>query len=139
MSAPSDAEIAAIRGFNRFYTRAIGLLGRYLGGSWSLTEARVLYELFTRDGLTARDLGAELGLDAGYLSRILARFERDGLLSRQAAADDGRRRFSSSRARAAPPSRPMTRPRGRRWPGCSRASRLATANGLSAPWGRCRG
>jgi DNA-binding MarR family transcriptional regulator/predicted GNAT family acetyltransferase len=91
MSTESDAQIAAIRGFNRFYTRAIGLLGRYLGGSWSLTEARALYELFTRDGLTARDLGAELGLDTGYLSRILARFEREGLLVRSPAPEDGRR------------------------------------------------
>jgi len=103
MSAPADAQIAAIRGFNRFYTRAVGLLGHYLGGSWSLTEARVLYELFTRDGLTARDLGSELGLDAGYLSRILGRFERDGLLLRHAAADDGRRQILqlTDRGRAA--------------------------------------
>ena len=77
-----EGQIAAVRGFNRFYTRAIGLLGRYLGGPWSLTEARVFYELFSRDGLTARDLGEELGLDAGYLSRILKRFEADGFLAR---------------------------------------------------------
>lgn len=91
MAADLDDQIAAIRGFNRFYTRAVGLLGRYLGGPWSLTEARVFYELFTRDGLTARDLGQDLGLDAGYLSRILRRFEADGYLVRTVSPADGRR------------------------------------------------
>lgn len=91
MAADLDDQIAAIRGFNRFYTRAIGLLGRYLGGPWSLTEARVFYELYTRDGLTARDLGQDLGLDAGYLSRILRRFEADGYLVRTVSPADGRR------------------------------------------------
>lgn len=106
MAADLDQQITAVRGFNRFYTRAIGLLGRYLGGSWSLTEARVLYELFTREGLTASDLCEELGLDAGYLSRILRRFEADGLVSREVAPDDARRSLlsltSAGRAAFAP-------------------------------------
>ncbi|MBY0362003.1 MAG: helix-turn-helix domain-containing GNAT family N-acetyltransferase [Phreatobacter sp.] len=95
MAADLDDQIAAIRGFNRFYTRAVGLLGRYLGAGWSLTEARILYELFSRDGLSASDLCDELGLDAGYLSRILRRFEADGLLGRQPAPQDGRRSLLS--------------------------------------------
>ncbi len=95
MAADLDDQIAAIRGFNRFYTRAVGLLGRYLGAGWSLTEARILYELFSRDGLSASDLCDELGLDAGYLSRILRRFEADGLLGRQTAPQDGRRSLLS--------------------------------------------
>ncbi len=93
--ATDDAQIAAIRGFNRFYTRAIGLLGRYLDAPWSLTESRVLYELFARDGLTAATLCEELGLDAGYVSRILKKFEAAGWLARTPSAEDGRRAILS--------------------------------------------
>lgn len=86
-----DPDIAAMRGFNRFYTRAIGLLGRYLDAPWSLTESRVFYELFAREGLTAAELCDELGLDAGYVSRILKKFEAAGWLARRPSADDARR------------------------------------------------
>jgi DNA-binding MarR family transcriptional regulator/N-acetylglutamate synthase-like GNAT family acetyltransferase len=80
--------IADVRAFNRFYTRWVGALERHhLGTSFSLAEARVLYELAHRPGMIARDIIEQLGLDAGYLSRMLKRFEADGLIQRQAAAD----------------------------------------------------
>jgi DNA-binding MarR family transcriptional regulator/GNAT superfamily N-acetyltransferase len=83
--------IDAVRHFNRFYTRQIGVLQETLLSSrFSLTEMRVLYELAYSPQLTASDLIARLGLDGGYLSRILSRFERDGLLRKTSAAHDAR-------------------------------------------------
>jgi len=84
---------AAVRQFNRFYTRQIGLLAaQYLDSPFSLTQARVLYELaqHSAPGTTAADLTRELGLDPGYLSRLLRGFQRDGLLRKQASPSDGR-------------------------------------------------
>lgn len=91
--SPLDQRIAAIRAFNRFYTNRIGVVrDRILTSRFSLTEARVLYELANaEEAPTAGSIGAMLDLDAGYLSRILRRFETDGLLTRAPAPEDRRR------------------------------------------------
>jgi DNA-binding MarR family transcriptional regulator len=83
--------VATVRRFNRFYTRAIGVLDRaYLGGPYTLAETRVVYEIATQAAATPGRIAAELDLDPGYLSRILARLERDGLVARRRSAHDGR-------------------------------------------------
>jgi DNA-binding MarR family transcriptional regulator/GNAT superfamily N-acetyltransferase len=85
--------IAAVRHFNRFYTRRIGVLHEgLLASPFSLAEVRVLYELAHRPGVTARDLARDLGLDGGYLSRILQGFARRKLVSRGTSAADARQR-----------------------------------------------
>jgi DNA-binding MarR family transcriptional regulator/GNAT superfamily N-acetyltransferase len=82
---------ANFRRFNRMYTRLIGTLNEgLLGSEFGLAEARVLYELATSKGNTAKGISEQLGLDAGYLSRLLGKFERDGLLQKKASALDGR-------------------------------------------------
>jgi DNA-binding MarR family transcriptional regulator/GNAT superfamily N-acetyltransferase len=91
VATPPRGRIDTIRAFNRFYTRQIGVLGeRFFDSAFSLTELRVLYELAHRDAPTATTVGAELGLDAGYLSRILRRFESRGLIRRSPSPDDRR-------------------------------------------------
>jgi len=81
-----------VRGFNRFYTRVLGLLRPDLAGSaFGLTEARVLFELAHRDDVAVSDLRRELDLDAGYLSRILSGFTASGFAAREKSAADGRR------------------------------------------------
>lgn len=96
LEAEVQRRVAAVRRFNRFYTRQIGLLGEgYLDSLFSLTEARVLYELAQREPTTASQLGRELGLDAGYLSRILRGFGKRGLIARRPSERDGRQSILS--------------------------------------------
>jgi len=85
-----DLHVKALRGFNRFYTRCIGVLNPYLGSDLSLTEVRVLYELAHRDQPTATELAQDLALDTGYLSRILRRFEAKHWLERVPSPADAR-------------------------------------------------
>ena len=85
-----------VRRFNRFYTRQIGLLNEgLLNSPFSLTEVRTLYELAHGERSTAVELCKELGLDAGYLSRILRKFEKQGLIAKNVSRQDGRQSLLS--------------------------------------------
>ena len=89
--APDDP-VAAVRAFNRLYTNVIGVLrDGYLGTPYSLTEARLIFELGQQDSTEVASLRRGLDLDAGYLSRILTRFEADRLITRRRSDNDGRR------------------------------------------------
>jgi len=92
LSQPAfDQEVAAVRAFNRFYTRKLGVLDQHLLNSpFSLSEARVMYELAHRDDAAAKEIGIELGLDAGYLSRIVQTFDEKGLITRKPLPADRR-------------------------------------------------
>src|SRR5215469_11171868 len=92
MSNPiSEREIAAFRAFTRFYTRKLGVLDQHLLKSpFSLSEARVLYELAHREDVSAKEMALTLGLDAGYLSRILQSFDEQSLIRRTPLASDRR-------------------------------------------------
>jgi DNA-binding MarR family transcriptional regulator/N-acetylglutamate synthase-like GNAT family acetyltransferase len=93
MTPPNlDRRVEAVRRFNRFYTRQIGVLREgFLGSPFPLTQARVIYELAHHEETTATELCRELGLDAGYLSRILRGFQRHGLIQKKSSETDGRR------------------------------------------------
>jgi DNA-binding MarR family transcriptional regulator/GNAT superfamily N-acetyltransferase len=83
--------VEAVRRYNRFYTQQIGVLQEgLLRSPFSLTEARVIYELAHHEETTATELSNELGLDAGYLSRILSSFKKRGLIDKQPSKSDGR-------------------------------------------------
>jgi DNA-binding MarR family transcriptional regulator len=98
-------QVAAIRRFNRFYTRQIGLIGKgYLESPFTLSEVRVLYELAHRDAPTASEIAKALALDAGYLSRMLLSFQKRGFLARKTSDNDARQSHLSLTNRAAPRS-----------------------------------
>ncbi|MFC4051858.1 GNAT family N-acetyltransferase [Actinomadura syzygii] len=90
----TEGDVGTVRAFNRFYTGVIGVLGEGLVKTpYSLTEARVIFELAQREDTEVLALRRVLDLDAGYLSRMLARFETDGLVARERAAGDARRQI----------------------------------------------
>ena len=87
-----EERVEAVRRFNRFFTRRIGVLGEgLLESPYTLTEARILFEVAHREGAAASDLARELGLDRGYMSRVLAGLERRGLIEKSRSEEDGRR------------------------------------------------
>jgi DNA-binding MarR family transcriptional regulator/GNAT superfamily N-acetyltransferase len=106
-------QVERMRQFNRFYTQKIGLLeGSRLYDPFSLAETRVLYELAHRDRVTASDLARDLGMDAGYLSRMLRGFEKQGLVTRRAASEDARQsllRITAAGRRAFAPQEEVSR------------------------------
>src|SRR5919198_695334 len=92
MPAVTSKELTELRAFNRFFTRRIGAVSdRFLETPHSLPEARVLYELGLRPVTEVAELRRELAIDAGQLSRLLARMDADGLINRERSATDGRR------------------------------------------------
>ena len=91
MTSRQNARVAAVRRFNRFYTRQIGVLRKtFLDSPYSLAEARVLHEIAKGRSPTASEIGRALDLDAGYLSRLLRNFEKRGLLQRKVSENDAR-------------------------------------------------
>ncbi|MBL8551538.1 MAG: MarR family transcriptional regulator [Hyphomonadaceae bacterium] len=95
----AEEEIAAVRRFNRFYTRELGILRRtFFDTPWTLGEVRVLYEI-KHGASTARDIARALNVDAAYLSRLLSKLVKEGLVARKASAHDGRQYELSLTAR----------------------------------------
>jgi DNA-binding MarR family transcriptional regulator/GNAT superfamily N-acetyltransferase len=91
MPHPSKEVISAIRKFNRFYTKQIGVLDAgFLDSPYSLTEVRILYELASGNSTTATALAKNLALDLGYVSRIISTFTKNGLVTKRRSAADGR-------------------------------------------------
>ena len=95
-----QARVAAVRRFNRFYTRQIGALRKtFLESPYSLGEARILYEISSGRSPTASQIARTLGLDAGYLSRVLHNFGKRGLIERRTSRKDARQSHLALSAR----------------------------------------
>ena len=112
MTQPTDRKrrVAAVRRFNRFYTRQIGVLRKtFLDSPYSLAEARVLYEIASGGAPTASAIGRALDLDAGYLSRVLRDFEKRGLIQRRVSASDARQSHLALSARGRKSFAPLDR------------------------------
>jgi DNA-binding MarR family transcriptional regulator/GNAT superfamily N-acetyltransferase len=91
-SDPTAAQVAQVRAFNRFYTNVIGVLhGMYLDTPFTLTEGRLLFEIARQPAVEVSDLRRALDIDAGYLSRVLSRFEAESLITRHRSSADARR------------------------------------------------
>jgi len=91
-AGPTQAQVAQVRAFNRFYTNVIGVLhDMYLDTPYTLTESRVLFEIARLGTVEVSWLRQALDIDPGYLSRVLGRFESDGLVTRHRSAADARR------------------------------------------------
>ena len=91
-SSPTAAQVAEVRAFNRFYTNVIGVLhDMYLDTPYTLTESRLLYEIAKHGTVEVSWLRQALDIDAGYLSRVLSRFESEGLVTRHRSTADARR------------------------------------------------
>lgn len=105
-----DRRVAAVRAFNRFYTREIGVLRRrFLDSPYSLAELRVLYEIAHRDLPTASDIARSLDIDPGYLSRVLKSFEKKNLIARTASERDARQSHLKLTARGRSAFEPLDR------------------------------
>src|SRR5947209_4695232 len=111
--ADDAPRIAAVRRFNRFYTQHLGVLqDGWLQSPFTLAEARVLYEMHQRGSTTATEIGRALGLDPGYLSRILRRFQKLGLIRKTVSPDDARQSLLALTARGQKAYAPLeTRPK----------------------------
>src|SRR5882757_5334355 len=91
MSSELEGQIAAVRGFSRFYTRKLGIIEpKLLDSLWTLQEARIIYEIAERRSCTATDLVGALGLDAGFLSRTLQALQRRQIVARKPSKTDRR-------------------------------------------------
>ena len=110
MTTANQQRVRAVRRFNRFYTRQIGVLRKtYLDSSYSLGEMRVLYEITHGGARTASDIMRALDLDAGYLSRVLRKFEKLGLITRKTSLQDARQSRIALTARGAKTFAPFER------------------------------